>query len=440
MSAKQYQNVLPVFQRTNRIFAQTVLLCATLLWMTVQAVASPLPADTPGGFLQVNQARQANGLAPFKHSPVLQQVALSHSRYLARNTTCGHGEREHLPDFAGTGVQERSIAAGYAFRGTRENVSCSPDRSAEHATEGLMGAIYHRFAFLDFGADEAGMARVTAAHGDKMPHKFTYVTGNSGMHTLCLTGEKAGSGTLPARTIAGRYYHGFCRNPALRVHESVFQTAARSSASAAATEMVVYPWPGQHNVPPAFTDNEVPDPTPSLKLSGLPVSVQFDPARERVSGVSLRLQNETGQEVELWRLDATTDPHHMLSEHEFAWFPVRPLQRAQTYKAHLIYHAGSHCYEKKWSFRTREYAADTLLLAPENTGTQTLFAKPGKRVNVVWPHSREVVQHVSCLCRKCNPGLTDFDTAAVSVNTTGAHCELKNEAGERVRFSVLPAG
>ena len=76
-----------------------------------------------------------------------------------------------------------------------------------------------------------------------------------------------------------------------------------------------------------------PDPTPTLGLSGIPISVQFTVYPKKVSVTHFTLSEVSGKQVEVWQLDHTSDPNKKMSSYEYAWFPVKPLKRATTYRA-----------------------------------------------------------------------------------------------------------
>lgn len=117
-------------------------------------------------FDQVNRLRVQAGLAPLSADGRLAHAAALHAAYLdlhrepgerAQGGLSAHAEEAGREGFSGANPGDRAVAAGYPYRGVRENVSMGyPD--AGSAVDGLMSAIYHRLTFLDLLADEMGLA------------------------------------------------------------------------------------------------------------------------------------------------------------------------------------------------------------------------------------------------------------------------------------------
>lgn len=404
-------------------------------FLLVPVIASA--ADELPELVLVNKARCMNGLPALSFSPLLKRAAELHSHYMANNQTCSHEQQHGTPVFSGHTPQERALMAAYPFRGSVENVSCSSTDSWEGSVKGLMGAIYHRLAFLSYEVDEVGLSYCKGQSQDPRPHKFTYMMGNSQFRRLCEKVSQTKSLTLPESQPAGTYLYHFCHQPEAKVQALLFhQTKNHLLKSSSA--VTVYPWPGQKDVFPAFLDNEVPDPTPVLQLSGIPISVQFNPVRfEEVDVIAFKLKDSLGRPVDVWRLDSFNDPHEKLSEYEYAWFPVRPLLRETTYSAQVDYVADGHKHQKIWSFQTQAHL-HKVVWSIEERG-ETVIAPEGQRVTIQWQgQTSDVITGMACKCFHCEPRHESFDTVSLIAESQDVTCEIKDKLGQRVMFTVQP--
>ena len=411
------------------------------LFLIPSCFSSPLPGDfndnreSLSEIEMVNMARAANNLHLLQYSPMLTQASTRHSDYMAYNSTCGHDESNALPSFSGTTPQERAMYSMYSSNASMENVSCGEKKSWQGSVDDLMGAIYHRLAFLKYDINEIGFARSAGYSNEKPNYKFTYMMGNSSLRQLCDMGEKAENNILPVSRPAGNYVYQFCRLADISVKDDLY-FKAKSALSKESSSIVVYPWPGQNDVTPAFLDNEVPDPTPSLGLSGIPVSVQFNHSHyKKVTVISFSLKDLSGNEVRVWPLNWKNDPHKKLSGYEYAWFPVRPLKRAQAYTAEIIYDADEKEYRYKWSFQTRRQTDGTVLSIGDYG--ETLIAAEGQRVTIQWNGTNtEAISGVTCKCRGCKPKIEDFDTMSVFNHAGNISCEIKDSLNKKISFDL----
>jgi len=122
-------------------------------------------------------------------------------------------------------------------------------------------------------------------------------------------------------------------------------------------EVVLWPPADGTGIPPAFFIEE-PDPLPDLAVAGYPVSIQFNPARVRrvvlQSFRLLRVDGESQGPVEPVRLlDKASDPNQLLSEFEFALFPLARLDWGARYRAvvEALWDGRPHRYA--WTFETQ---------------------------------------------------------------------------------------
>lgn len=124
-----------------------------------------VPTAAEPEFDGVNRIRAAAGLPTLRLETRLGEAARLHAAYLDRHREAGatgqglsaHAQQPGREGFSGETPGSRALAAAYPQRDVLENVSMGYD-SAAQALDGLMSAIYHRLTFLDFEADEIGIA------------------------------------------------------------------------------------------------------------------------------------------------------------------------------------------------------------------------------------------------------------------------------------------
>lgn len=415
----------------NRNLAFIVLLAGLILVGTKLAFAN---SEDLAELNIIHQAREKNHLAPLKYSPALEKAAESHSRYLAYNGTCSHYEDQMHPFFSGYSALERAVDTFYPVRNVSENISCNSgnNHSWKQSAKGLMAAIYHRLAFLDYEMDEIGLSYAKGKAEDALPQKFTYVMGNSYLSALCRSARSSSD----IITSPGYYFiKGLCYRLDTKVSVEDYHEA-KDKLSQTAPQVVTYPWPGQKNVPPAFLDDETPDPTPTMTLSGMPISAQFNTLLlKQVKVLSFILQDVFGASVEVWQLDATNDVNKKMSSHEFAWFPVRPLKRGTVYHAALKYTADGQEYNKLWSFTTEPNHYKYLQSVGENKAT--VFFPKAEKVAVRWQSNiTDVIEKLSCWCNTCSPKVESFDTISLITTSNNIKCIFKDRAGNQLTFFV----
>lgn len=116
----------------------------------------------------INNVRAKSGLNYFAQNEILNTSALNHAKYVVANEAMSHDETPGKPNFTGENPSKRAFYAGYNAV-VRENLSYNSS-DLKSAIDGLLSAIYHRFAFLDFASDEIGIGYFE--HGKKKQLRF----------------------------------------------------------------------------------------------------------------------------------------------------------------------------------------------------------------------------------------------------------------------------
>ncbi|QEP42681.1 CAP domain-containing protein [Ectothiorhodospiraceae bacterium BW-2] len=328
----------------RRLGTPNIVPLLLLYGATVTVVSAAVALEE--GFLYLNQLRGEAGVLPLTANAELAQAATLHARYLQFNQHQGHRQQPGLPYFTGETVIDRVIASEYGQRQVLENISThSSAVTVIESIDSLMGAIYHRFAFLAFDIDEVGIGY----SGREENHIFVYNLGNRELRQLCQKGRSYSG--------SGAYYQQLCADSRQRLAAAAVDRS-RQQRLAAQPPWIVWPPPESRDTLPAFYD-EAPDPLPDYSVSGYPISLQFNPERYRglspiVSRFELFALNE-GREVTptrlLWHAN---DPNHQLTPLQFALFPLQRLQWGGEYRVELDYLLDGKFNSLEWQFQVRQ--------------------------------------------------------------------------------------
>jgi len=292
----------------------------------------------------LNKLRKEAGLIPLNLNSKLNHAAKNHANYLMKHHRIGHYEDENLSGYTGKYGSNRSVAMGYETPMVIENVS-SYNHSYKESVDGLMGAIYHRFAFLDFHIDEIGIG-VAQNLQNRVETAFVYDMGSSKLAALC---QEATDGEVlnPLKDI--------CANPKINIGKDDFLTAIYAHKYQNAN-IVLYPYDGQQDVTPVFYE-ELPDPLPNHSVSGFPISINFNEMKfNSINMLSFKLFKESGEEItDTILYGQESDPNRRLKKYEFALFPLQRLSWDSIYNVRVAYEADGIIKRKEWSFRTRSF-------------------------------------------------------------------------------------
>ncbi len=329
-------------------------------------------------FATLNRIRTAMNMAPLEANAALARAAQFHADYLVRHRTASHLEYSTRKGFKGSKPIDRALRAGYRARFVGENLS-TKSANARTSIDGLFSAIYHRFGFLDPSFDTVGIG-IAQEKIHPLNSAFVYLMGNSEIDRLC--GSTAYRGT-------GRYVYGVCADTRHRIRAQTYQQARRA-VQERNPRIVVYPYDGQTNVPPAFY-NENPDPLPGYDVSGFPVSIAFNPRYFRtIKLIDFRLFRSDGSEVTSVQLrNKQNDPNHELSRRQFALMPLKRLAYGATYRVMVNYRHRKKHKQKVWTFTVRK---PTEALKIIRNKKQTLTLKRGRGYWLYFPpHNRHDV-------------------------------------------------
>ncbi len=333
------------------ILTRLVLLASLFL---VQPVFS-LEADQQQALEYLNQMRTQAGLIRFVSDQRLQSSAQSHADYLTNNNLqAGHyqNKSQYPSGFTGNTPAERAVSAGYQTTQVSENVS-SGQQDFVQSLDGLMSAIYHRFAFFNPVLDSIGLAYSQYADGS---YAYVYNMSHSAYEQLC---RQSGS-------ITGGYYTGVCASDT--PVDAAAYTAIASQVWQQTPELIVWPVSGASDIPPVFYE-ESPDPLPDYSVSGYPVSIEVNPEKldNFVLESFLLFDEATGQQINDVRLlTDENDPNGKFTATQFALFPLQRLENSHHYRVFIKYRANGQQYVRSWSFQTAALSDNELVFTISN--------------------------------------------------------------------------
>jgi hypothetical protein len=335
------------------------------------------------GLTYLNTLRTHAGLVKLIPNTHLNKAAKSHAKYLIQNQSHGHYEKKGRYTYTGKTPSKRVTKAGYTSTVVMENLSINTP-SQKESIDNLFSAIYHRFVFLNLFMDEIGLGTYKTKKKRRVKQAYVYNLGSSRLSRLCKK-----SYTM----VSGNYYmKDVCKKRSRMIPQSQFNSKKRAIRKKN-NAIILYPYVGQQDVYPAFY-NESPDPLPRYKVSGFPISVQFNKAfYKKVKLKSFRLYDEKGKEIVKTKiLQKNNDPHHLFSKYEFALMPLARLEFSQTYTAIFEAIADGKKIKKKWAFKTR---VPKYPLYRISQNKETLHVKSGETIilYMVPSHRKDVLKN-----------------------------------------------
>ena len=328
----------------------------------------------------LNTLRTKAGLVPFSTNKALSRAASSHAKYLTRQQSNGHYEKKGRKGFTGKTPTDRTLKAGYVSKMVMENLSINA-KDSHDAIDNLLSAIYHRFVFLSTDKDEIGEG-LSRRNISKVKTAYVYNLGSSSLRRLC---------TKHFDMIPNvQYVNNVCQNTAKVIPHAVYLEKQDDIRDQNA-KIILYPYKGQRNVPPAFFI-EHPHPLPGSKVSGYPVSVQFNEAYvKNVKLKSFRLFDAQGTEVKKRKiLTHMNDKNNKLTKYQFAFMPLKRLEYATTYRAEFIVVSDGKKVKKSWRFTTKKPKGVIYKITKKTTTLKVgksrkivLYFEPKSRVDVL---------------------------------------------------------
>ena len=93
---------------------------------------------------------------------------------------------------------------------------------------------------------------------------------------------------------------------------------------------------------------------PHYEMTGNPVSIAFSEQSPPVKMRSFKLYQDTKEIRDVKILDKDNDPNRLLSERQFALFPLQPLEYDTDYRAVFEYRQNGKDRTTEWTFSTQK--------------------------------------------------------------------------------------
>ena len=373
-----------------------------------------LKADTmEDGLTYLNDIRNKIGLITLEKNNYLSIAATAHAKYLIQNQTNGHYQKKGKYAYTGSTPSERIIKAGYPSTLVMENLSLN---TAGHkkSIDNLFSAIYHRFVFLNFDKDEIGLGVYRTKKNRKIKQAYVYDLASSTLAKICKKSYIM---------LSGEYYmKNICKDSEHMVPQNIFKEK-EDEIRRKNNSIILYPYDGQKDIWPAFY-NESPDPLPQYKVSGFPISVQFNPVKVRkVQLKSFKMYDESGKEIKKVKvLHKNNDQNNILTDLEFALMPLARLEFDTTYSVVFEAKVDGSMVKKEWSFRTKAFKN---LLYRVNQNKTTLKVKSGSTIILYMvPNTRHDILHGYTAKGNVKATFLDQNTLEVTLPEKDASGEL----------------
>jgi len=335
---------------------------------TLLSTLSLYAGEEKSSLAYINTLRQKSGLIKFKANSKLNRAAKSHASYLVRQQRNGHYEKRGWKGYTGRTPSDRVLKAGYSSKEVMENVTVNA-KNAHHSVDILFAAIYHRFVFLNFENDEIGIGSSSTNKKRRVTSAFVYNTGLTEINKLCKKSYIMENNTY--------YVQNMCKKSDRLIPKELYEQK-KNKVRGENRALVLYPYPDAKNVVPVFyTEN--PHPLPGSKVSGFPVSMQFNPLfYKNVKLKKFRLFDERGKRVKNVKiLTSKSDINHRFTKLQFALMPLKRLEYAKRYQVKFEAIADGKKIIKSWYFTTKKLKGTVHKITQRKT---TLKAKRGEKI------------------------------------------------------------
>ena len=365
----------------------------------------PLHAKKTQGALEyLNAHRQKSGLIKFKPNKHLNKAAKSHASYLVQQQKNGHYEKKGWKGYTGKTPSDRVLKAGYASKAVMENVTENA-KNYKHSIDILFAAIYHRFVFLNFENDEIGIGTASSGKKRRVTSAFVYNTGSIEITKLCKKSYLMENNTY--------YVQNMCKDSKKLIPRYLYEQKQKKVRRKNA-KIVLYPYSNAKNVLPAFyTEN--PHPLPGYKVSGYPVTVQFNPLfYKKIKLKKFRLYDAKGKRIKKVKiLTQKSDVNRRLTKLQFALMPLKRLEFGTTYQVEFEAIADGKKMKKSWRFTTKKPKGTVHKITKKKT---TLKVKRGEKVALYFePASKKDILDCISYTDKLNISCIDQNTLLVTI-------------------------
>ena len=119
---------------------------------------------------------------------------------------------------------------------------------------------------------------------------------------------------------------------------------------------------------------------PHYEMTGNPVSIAFSEQSPPVKMRSFKLYQDTKEIRDVKILDKDNDPNRLLTERQFALFPLQPLEYDTDYRAVFEYRQNGKDKTAEWTFSTQKTDYPYFIVK----GSETLAIESGQKYFIHW--------------------------------------------------------
>lgn len=291
-----------------------------------------------------NSIRKIAGMLELDRVDWLEETAQNHSEYLYMNRLAGHKQNKNKSYFTGVNPSDRALYTGSDNKYILEGISTHGiGQTPIVYIDRLMAAIYHRFTILDFNTDILGIG-VTEIKNNCM-YNLVHNQSNSYLNSFCQ--EDTSYSIL-------HHSKSYCKARYIPYNNISF---AFNNIRNTNPQYVQWPAENQVNVQTMFVNNERPNPMPKHKITGYPISIQFNKFNYRtINFVDFKLYDSDYNEITNKKvLRKETDQNKVFSNLEFALFPIEVLEKDSLYYVSFVHEIDGAEENIFWSFMTGKY-------------------------------------------------------------------------------------
>ena len=365
----------------------------------------------------LNSLRLRSDLSTLSKNKILTSSSLAHAKYTFINKADSHNQSPNSPEFSGITPKDRAYKTGYNTQ-ISENLSVGAEDEVA-SIDGLMSAIYHRFAFLDTKINEIGYA----SFGDENSKNFVYNMGNSKLNNFCKK-KKSDEGY-------GKFYTKLCKDESVAISESKYNSLNQIDRN----DYVYFP---NSSGTKAFFSRETPDPMPECKITANPVSIEFNEFKKPVKMKSFKVFDGENELKNSKILTKKNDVNSIFSEFQFAFFSKDVFKFNQDYKVLFSYIQDNKEKNLEWSFKTSSpkfpyfVVKDGDKIGVEANKWYSIFFEPND-CNDVFTSYKTTYRFMK------KPLIESVDTNLININLSGsknAKLTIKTDNGKKITVHI----
>lgn len=291
-----------------------------------------------------NSIRRMTGMLELDRIDWLEQTSQNHSKYLYKHRITSHRQNKSKDFFTGIKPKDRAIYVGSDNNYILEGISTHGiGQTGIVYIDRLMAAIYHRFSILDFNTDLLGIG-ISEIKNNCM-YNFVHNQSNSYLNYYCqndVSYDKRSKTSL------------YCNDSEILSEDAYFSFRNIRNSN---PQYVQWPVENQDDVWTKFVNNETPNPMPNHKVTGYPISIQFNRFNYKpIKFIDFKIFDDDFNQITNTKiLRKETDHNKSFDSYEFALFPIELLEKNSWYYITFTHEINDSEEDISWSFKTGNY-------------------------------------------------------------------------------------